>query len=162
MLYFCLSTSTFAQKVLPLYDGLAPNSIPSTVKDSATQYGTMSWTLRVITPTLTAYLPEKSKATGFAVIICPGGGYTGLAAGHEGADMAKKLQENGIAGFVLKYRLPNAEFVNNKEFVPLQDAQRAIQIVRENAAQWGINSKKIGMMGSSAGGHLASTAGTHF
>ena len=159
---FIISFSTVAQKVLPLYYGLAPNSIPTNLKDTATQYGKMSWTLRVITPTLTEYLPEKSKATGFAVIICPGGGYTGLATGHEGADMAKKLQENGIAGFVLKYRLPNAEFVNNKEIVPLQDAQRAIQIVRENAAKWGLNPKKIGILGSSAGGHLASTAGTHF
>jgi acetyl esterase/lipase len=154
--------SNYAQQVIPLYDGLAPNSLPTTLKDSTLTFGKMVWMPRVIDPTLTVYLPDKNKATGIAVIICPGGGYSGLASDHEGHAIAKKLQANGIAGFVLKYRLPNAEFVDNKEFVPLQDAQRAIQIVRENAQKWGINPTKIGIEGNSAGGHLASTAGTHY
>jgi acetyl esterase/lipase len=161
-----IHVTNYAQKVIPLYDGQAPSSKPSTLQDTALvfQMGKEMghFITRVITPELTIYLPEKNKATGMAVIICPGGGYSGVAIDHEGHAIAKKLQENGIAGFVLKYRLPNAEFVENKEFVPLQDAQRAIQLVRENAKEWDIDPYKIGIQGSSAGGHLASTAGTHF
>ena len=155
----------FAQTVVQLYDGLAPNSKPISEaknKDIATKKWKDNFVMQVITPDLTVYLPEKNKNTGIAVIICPGGGYTGLTMNHEGYDMAKKLAAHGIAGIVLKYRLPNAEFVNNKEIVPLQDAQRAIQLVRLNSTKWGINVHKVGILGSSAGGHLASTAGTHF
>ena len=157
-----ITASIFAQKTIPLYKGKAPNSKPTSLADTALIIGKMTFILRVIKPELTMYLSEKNKATGMAVIICPGGGYSGLAIGHEGHDIAKRLQENGIAGFVLKYRLPNAEWVDNKEFVPLQDAQRAIQLVRENAREWGINPDKIGIQGNSAGGHLASTAATNF
>ncbi len=151
-----------AQKSLPLYEGEIPNSRETTLKDSVLHFGDLRFINRIIKPDLTMYLPEKSRAKGAAVIICPGGAYFGVAIDHEGHAIAKKLQENGIAGFVLKYRMPNAEFVNNKEFVPLQDAQRAIQMVRENAENWGINPNKIGIAGNSAGGHLASTAGTHY
>lgn len=80
---------------------------------------------------------------------------------NAGQQIARRLQAAGIAAFVLKYRLPSPYLVNNKETVPLQDAQRAIQLVRENAGKWGIHPRKIGILGSSAGGHLASTAGTH-
>jgi acetyl esterase/lipase len=96
------------------------------------------------------------------VIICPGGGYWVEAASHEGADVAKKFNEMGIAAFVLKYRIPNEQAMLNKEIGPVQDAQRALQLVRERAATWGIKKDRIGIMGFSAGGHLASTAGTHF
>ena len=161
-----LNCGIYAQKVIALYEGQVPNSKPTTLSDTALVFpmgkDTGHVIIRVIQPELTIYLPEKSKATGIAVIICPGGGYSGLAIDHEGHAIAKKLQANGIAGFLLKYRLPNAQFVDNKEFVPLQDAQRAIQIVRENAVKWGVNPNKIGIEGNSAGGHLASTAGTHF
>lgn len=156
------STSLFAQQTIPLYDGLPPKSKPTTLKDSTVAFGNMVFMIQVVNPDLTMYLPQKSKATGKAVIICPGGAYAGLAYEHEGHAIAKKFQENGIAGFVLKYRLPNAQLVDNKEFVPLQDAQRAIQLVRQNAKKWGINPNKIGIAGNSAGGHLASTAGTHY
>lgn len=164
ILFFSLfiTSVSFAQQSISLYDGVAPNSKPTNLKDSTVSWGTITFMLRVIQPELTIYLPEKSINTGMAVVICPGGGYTGLAIEHEGHAIAKKLQANGIAGFVLKYRLPNAELVTNKEIVPLQDAQRAIQVVRENAAKWGINPHKIGIQGNSAGGHLASTAGTHY
>ncbi|WP_348811207.1 alpha/beta hydrolase [Flavobacterium maritimum] len=160
-------TMSNAQKVIPLYDGKVPNSkaiagLTDTTAVFPAGNKKIHFVLRVASPELTVFLPEKSKATGIAVIICPGGGYTGLAIDHEGYDIAKKLNEKGIAGFVLKYRLPNSKYVENKEIVPLQDAQRAIQLVRKNAKEWGINPNKIGIEGNSAGGHLASTAGTHY
>lgn len=166
-LYAAMSCPALAQQVIPLYDGPAPNSKPGTVRsDTALTFMAGGENIRFITrvaiPELTIYLPEKSKQTGMAVIICPGGGYTGLAIDHEGHAMAKKFQANGIAGVVLKYRLPNPAYVDHKEIVPLQDAQRAIQLVRERAREWGIRPDRIGIAGSSAGGHLASTAGTHY
>jgi acetyl esterase/lipase len=117
---------------------------------------------KISRPTLTIFLPPKAKRTGAAVIICPGGGYWVTASKHEGTDVAKRFIEMGVAAFVLKYRIPNNLWMINREIGPLQDAQRAIQIVREGAKQWGIDKQRIGIMGFSAGGHLASTAGTHF
>ncbi|GGA82232.1 beta-xylanase [Flavobacterium palustre] len=151
------------QKVIPLYDKKAPNSKDINATDIfLNETEDFQFITTVHTPDLTVFLPEKSLSTGIAVVICPGGAYVGLSIDNEGYDIAKKLNEKGIAGFVLKYRLPKAEYVNNKQIVPLQDAQRAIQLIRENAKKWGINPNKIGIAGSSAGGHLASTAGTHF
>ena len=103
------------------------------------------------------YLPEKEENTGAAVVICPGGGYWIEAMDHEGYDIAEWLKSKGVAGIVLKYRLP----YGNHE-IPSGDARRAIQIVRKNAEEWGIDPGKIGITGSSAGGHLASTVGTRF
>lgn len=103
------------------------------------------------------YFPEKTQNTGAAIVICPGGGYVIEAMEHEGHQVAKWLAGKGITGIVLKYRLP---YGNN--LVPLTDAQQAIRIVRLRAAEWNINTEKIGIAGSSAGGHLASTAGTKF
>ena len=111
----------------------------------------------VETPTLTVYLPDKNKATGAAVVICPGGGYWLLAVDHEGSQIAEWLNSIGVAGIVLKYR--HNQF---KHPIPLMDAQRAIRTVRGNFEKWNIDPKKIGIMGFSAGGHLASSAGTHF
>ncbi len=111
----------------------------------------------VTVPEIYVYLPEKAVNTGVAVVICPGGGYAIEAMDHEGYDMAKWLKSKGVAGIVLKYRLPNGH-----SEVPSDDARRAIRIVRSNAAAWGINPAKIGIAGSSAGGHLASTVGTRF
>ncbi len=111
-------------------------------------------------PTLTPYLPDTAKAgpPRPAIVICPGGSYAGLA-DHEGADYARFLAGNGIAGFVLKYRLGSAGY---RHPIMLQDAARAIRLVRAGAAEWGIDPKRVGIMGSSAGGHLASTLLTHF
>jgi acetyl esterase/lipase len=109
-------------------------------------------------PTITAYLPKPELATGAAVVILPGGGYGGLA-GHEGEPYALWLNEQGIAGFVVKYRLGPGGY---KHPTMLQDAARAIRTVRAKAAEWKIDPKRVGIMGSSAGGHLASTAVTHF
>ncbi len=109
-------------------------------------------------PTLTPYLPDPAKATGAAVVICPGGGYGGLAP-HEGVQYAQFLNEYGIAGFVLKYRLGPGGY---RHPAMLQDAARAVRTVRARAGEWKVNPKRIGIMGSSAGGHLASTLLTHF
>ena len=103
------------------------------------------------------YLPKQGINTGAAIVICPGGGYGMEAMDHEGYDMAQWLAEQGVAGIVLKYRLPYGHHQ-----IPLVDTQRTMRLVRQKAAEWGINPAKIGIAGSSAGGHLASTAGTHF
>jgi acetyl esterase/lipase len=109
-------------------------------------------------PTLTVYLPPADKATGTAVVACPGGGYGALAVDHEGKAVAEWLNEHGVAAFVLKYRLgPRYHHP-----APLQDAQRALRTVRARAAEWGVDPKRVGIWGFSAGGHLASTAATHF
>ncbi len=163
-----VSQIAFAQKEIPLYKGPVPNSQkPLSPMDTSTvtvPMGNIKIDIvnGVINPTLTVFLPDPAKATGSAVIICPGGGYGVLAISHEGYDMAKKFNEAGIAAFVLKYRLPKGGIMKDKSIGPLQDVQRAIQLVRESAKQWNINPNKIGILGSSAGGHLAATAGTHF
>ena len=108
-------------------------------------------------PTLTPYLPAKEKATGAAIIVCPGGGYTHLAE-HEGGPVAEWLSSLGVAAFVLKYRLGP----RYKHPTPLLDAARAIRLVRSKAGEWALDSGRIGILGFSAGGHVASTAGTHF
>lgn len=108
-------------------------------------------------PTLTTYLPAKDKMTGATIIVCPGGGYTRLAE-HEGRPVAEWLNSLGVTAFVLKYRLgPRYHHP-----APMQDALRAIRLVRARAAEWGLDPQRIGILGFSAGGHVASTAGTHF
>lgn len=109
-------------------------------------------------PTVTGYLPDAGRASGTGIVICPGGGYGGLAQ-HEGRDYALWLNAHGVAGFVLKYRLGSHGY---RHPVMLHDAARAIRLVRSQASQWNVNPKCIGVMGSSAGGHLASTLLTHF
>ena len=109
-------------------------------------------------PTLTPFLPAKEKATGAAMVVCPGGGYGGLA-DHEGKGYALWLNDQGIAAFVLKYRLGSAGY---RHPIMLQDAARAVRLVRARAGDWGVDTHRVGIMGSSAGGHLASTLVTHF
>jgi acetyl esterase/lipase len=113
-------------------------------------------------PEIAVYLPAKRQAAGQAVIICPGGGYWALAYDLEGIDVAKWLNSKGIAGIVLKYRLPTSGGQIVPHESPLMDAKQAMRLVRYHAAEWNINPEKIGIMGFSAGGHLASTLGTHF
>jgi acetyl esterase/lipase len=117
---------------------------------------------RVINPDLTVFLPESGKANGAAVLICPGGGYGGLSFDHEGNAVAKWLNDNGIAGIILKYRLPSDRIMVDKSIGPLQDAQEAMRVIRRNASAWGIDPKRVGVIGFSAGGHLASTLSTHY
>jgi acetyl esterase/lipase len=136
-------TNIFGADSFPLWNKDVPGALGTAEKDI---------------PTLTVYLPEEGKATGAAMVICPGGGYGGLAQ-HEGKDYAEWLATNGVAGFVLKYRLGPAGY---RHPVMLQDAARAIRTVRARAAEWKVDPKRVGIMGSSAGGHLASTLLTHF
>ena len=103
------------------------------------------------------YLPDKKINTGTAILICPGGGYARQAMQHEGHDFAKLLTRKGIAGIVLKYRLPNGH-----ADIPLSDTKEAMNIIRQNASEWDIKANQIGISGFSAGGHLAATLGTHF
>lgn len=117
---------------------------------------------KVTDPNLRYYAPKGERRTDAAVVICPGGGYGGLAISHEGYDVAEKFAAMGVSAFVLKYRLPSDEIMEDRKNGPLQDVQQAIKYVRENASKYGINPNKIGIMGFSAGGHLASTASTHF
>jgi acetyl esterase/lipase len=153
---------SFSQKTVPLYEGNIPNSKPSTDKEKTSINGGITVVEQISKPTLTIYLPNEKLATGVAVIVCPGGGYWVNAFAHEGIDVAKKLNDMGIAAFVVKYRIPNDETMVNREIGPLQDAQQAILMVRRHAQEWKIDPKGIGIMGFSAGGHLASTAGTHY
>ncbi|WP_276502753.1 alpha/beta hydrolase [Terrimonas pollutisoli] len=152
-----------AQEVIPLYNDSVPNSIRSSLQEVAdTGRDGITRISKVTKPTLTVYTPPAGKANGTAVIICPGGGYGILAFNHEGINVAKVFTEWGVTAFVLKYRLPNDAIMTDKTIGPLQDAQRATQLVRERSAEWNINPKHVGIMGFSAGGHLASTAATHF
>ena len=117
---------------------------------------------KVQSPEIAVFLPAKKNSTGQAVIICPGGGYAYLSYNWEGTDVAKLLNAKGITAIVLKYRLPNAKSNITPYLSPLMDAKRAMRIVRANADKWGIKKNNIGIMGFSAGGHLASTLATHF
>jgi acetyl esterase/lipase len=136
-----------APQTMPLWEGKAPHAIGDTGTDK---------------PTLTAYLVPKDKANGTAIVICPGGGYGGLANNHEGTQVAEFFNGLGVHAFILKYRTANKERPGPLQPAPLEDAQRAIRTVRAKASEFGIDPKKVGIIGFSAGGHLASTAGTHF
>jgi len=144
VLCFCFYAQ--AQQTRPLYSGDIPNARG----------------FDVTMPELTVYLAPETLATGTAVIVCPGGGYGGLVMDREGHQVAKDLNTLGVAAFVLKYRLPDDRSCVDKSMAPLQDAQQAIKIVRENAGPWHVDPRKIGLMGFSAGGHLVATAGTLF
>jgi acetyl esterase/lipase len=147
VLFLLLCSTIFAQAQspdsFPLWPEGAPGALGKEDKDI---------------PTLTVYLPAAEKASGAAMVICPGGGYGGLA-DHEGSQYARWLNELGIAGFVLNYRLGPSGY---RHPAMLQDAARAVRTVRARAGEWKINSKHVGIMGSSAGGHRASTLLTHF
>ncbi len=144
---------------------LYPDSIPGAKKTPAGYREVIDsngYYYRVSEPELLAFFPDRSRATGTSVIICPGGGYQLVVASYEGIDVAKAFNEIGVTAFVLKYRLPNDSIMFNKAVGPLQDAEMAMRIVRERAKEWKLNPQKVGIAGLSAGGHLASTLGTHF
>jgi acetyl esterase/lipase len=158
-----LSESLKGQEIIPLYDGIIPNSKPSIDREvSARNKDGLMITRYVSNPTLIWYKPAKVSDIHSAVIICPGGGYGALASSSEGSDVAQALSKLGISAFVLKYRLPDDLIMVDKSIGPLQDAQRSIQLLRENAKEWNIDPSKIGIMGFSAGGHLAASLSTNF
>jgi acetyl esterase/lipase len=146
---------------LPLYSGTIPNSINTGAQEKIEKQE-ITVISNVQVPDMAVYLPTKKLSTGQAVVICPGGGYWILAYDLEGTDIARYLNSIGVAAIVLKYRLPTYGNCTEPHKVPLMDAQRAMRLVRYHAAEWNIDAAKIGIMGFSAGGHLASTLGTHF
>jgi acetyl esterase/lipase len=160
-MHVLLNEPLSAQLTVPLYDKI-PNSKPAANNETGETTEGILIIKDVSIPSITMYKPLYPSEKRTAVIICPGGGYEILAAGHEGSDVAQVLNSWGITAFVLKYRLPDDSIMINKEIGPLQDAQRALQLVRQNAKQWNVDPGKIGIMGFSAGGHLAATASTHF
>jgi acetyl esterase/lipase len=148
------------EKSLPLYPGGVPNAkpIPKTYIEKIDK----DWIYKVTAPTIIRYLPEKGLANGTSIIIFPGGGYSGLSMENEGSNIARAFNKIGVTAFVVKYRLPSDSIMVDKTIGPLQDAQQAVLMVRKNADKWGLKTDKRGIIGFSAGGHLASTAGTHF
>ena len=152
--------TSFAQQTIPLYEENIPGALNAPSEERYDSVNAVAF--KVFTPTLTVYLPPKEKANGAAVIICPGGGYGALVMNKEGFAIAEYFAKQGVVAFVLKYRLPDDKIMKDKSIGPLQDAQQAITLIRQNARQWNVDTTKVGIMGFSAGGHLASTAGTHF
>jgi acetyl esterase/lipase len=149
--------------IIPLYPDKVPNSKTSTLQEKTEKSDDGIVRIsNVSTPTLIVYRPAAGKANGTSVIICPGGGYSILAIDHEGYQVARRFNEMGVTAFVLKYRLPNEALQPNKTIAPLQDVQQAFRVVRQRGSDFGLNADRVGVMGFSAGGHLASTAGTHF
>jgi acetyl esterase/lipase len=163
LIFSIMALQVQAQEInLPLWPA---GTVPNYQKTGETEKRDTTETIhisRVQSPDITVYMPSKRSATGQAVIICPGGGYSTLSYSWEGTDVAKLLNSKGITAIVLKYRLPNSRSNVVPNLSPLLDAKRAIRMVRFYAPKWNINRDKVGIMGFSAGGHLASTLGTHF
>ena len=166
ILFFCmviLFSTLKGQEVIPLYNGEIPNSTSYPMKEVTLNWdGQFGGYKNISKPTLEIYLPFKEQANGSAVVICPGGGYGMESYRLEGLNIAKTFINHGTAAFILKYRLPSDSIMPDKSIGPLQDAQQAIKVVRQQCKMWNIDPNKIGIMGFSAGGHRASTAGTHF
>ena len=158
-----INSMSFAQKMIPLYESVpGSKTAMDYVEKADTGDDGVIRISKVSFPQIEIFKPSKSSGKTSAVIICPGGGYAILAYNLEGTAVANILNNWGITAVVLTYRLPSDEIMEDKSIGPLQDAQRAIQYVRENAKQLNVDPEKVGIMGFSAGGHLASTASTHF
>ena len=161
ILIYSINAQTTVMKVWP-------EGIPGSLKNETyaekpfLSNGEVSWVEQVSEPQLFVFLPPAGKENGAAVLICPGGGYQGLVMTYEGSGIAKWLNDNGIAAIVLKYRIPSDLIMKDKSIGPLQDAQEAIRVIRRNSSEWKINPAKVGVIGFSAGGHLASTLSTHY
>ena len=143
---------------------LTPPLSTTIIEKSVTEGGILRIS-DVLIPTLTIYRPARpatNVAPGTAVMICPGGGYWILASGHEGADIARWFTDRGITAFVLKYRLPDDRLQRTPHEVPLLDAMQGMRLIRQQASRLGIDPNRVGVMGFSAGGHLASTLSTHY
>jgi len=155
ILFIIASIQAHAQQFIPIWpEGKKPNFNGIVIKDSITN---RVW--QVGTPGIYAFIVQPEETSGTAVLICPGGGYHHLAYLQSGYSLAKWYNTHGISAFVLNYRLPNQPDLVNRKIAPLQDAQRAMKLIRTHAAEWNIKTDKIGVMGISAGGHLASWLG---
>lgn len=151
-----LSFNCFGQEFIPLWEkGKMPNSKGMDLKDDIRN----ERVYQVGTPGFYAYFPSNQDNKGAAVLICPGGGYERLAYQIAGHQFAKWFNSIGVSAFVLNYRLPNSLDLTQREIAPLQDAERAMRVIRANSAKWLINADKIGVLGTSAGGHLAANLG---
>lgn len=153
-------TTAFAQ-YQPLYK-IIPNNINAKNQEAESSSTGILIIEKVSIPSYQYFRVANDNTKRPCVIICPGGGYSILAAGHEGTDVAKYFNSIGVNAIVLKYRIPNDANQIDKTIAPLQDAQQAILLARTNADSWGIDKNKIGIMGFSAGGHLASSLATHY
>lgn len=161
-LVFVISVKHFTQdETIFLYPNGVPGLKEELIKEDSKTINGITRVKDVTRPALYVFKP-KEKTSDAAVIICPGGGYAILAIDHEGYDIAKWFNDRGVTAFVLKYRLPQSNLFNNSEIRPLQDAQQAIRIMRGSSEKYGVSPNKIGIMGFSAGGHLAATTSTHF
>lgn len=149
-----LSTTAMAQEKIMLYPEGPLDCNELTVPES---FASPEFIINISQPRMLAFPAAADKANGTAVLICPGGGYAGVSQIKEGEEFARWFNEMGVSAFVLYYRMPNGH-----SEIPLKDAQQAMSIIRERAKEWKIKKSKIGIMGFSAGGHLASTVGTHF
>lgn len=151
-----------AQQRLTLYPNGSPNAIPVDNQEREEPHLEVdSLTYAVSEPSITVFHPTEKVANGTLIIICPGGGYHVLLTKREGSDIAKMLNELGVTAIVLRYRIPDDRTMPEKHLGPIQDLQQTIAIARNRAEEWGIDTNRIGVMGFSAGGHLAATAGTH-
>ena len=159
LIFFNMSTSLAQYQ--PLYKTI-PNNISSKNQEAESSSTGILIVEKVSIPSYQYFRVATDNTKRPCVIICPGGGYSILAAGHEGTDVAKYFNSIGVNAMVLKYRIPSAENQTDKSIAPLQDAQQAMLLARTHAASWGIDQNKIGIMGFSAGGHLASSLATHY
>ncbi len=156
--FICLSVFAKAQEFIPLWPaGKKPNTNGKKITDSL--YNERIW--RVATPGMYCFVVPKAENNGTAILIVPGGGYERLSHLYSGFNLAKWYNSIGVNAFVLIHRLPHQQDLINKQLAPLQDAQRAMRVIRANAVQWNIKTDKVGIMGISAGGHVASMLGTH-
>lgn len=163
ILALLITFNTMAQEEIPIYTGKIPNAIPCTLTTyTGKNPSGKLYYANIITPTLTVYKPTQQNALKTAILICPGGGYSRIVVEHEGWEIAQAFNAIGVTAFMLKYRLPNDTCMSNKSDVPLMDAQQAIKFIREHAKEYNIDQNKIGVIGFSAGGHLASSLATKF
>ncbi|MEI6266087.1 MAG: alpha/beta hydrolase [Sphingobacteriia bacterium] len=163
ILALLITFNTMAQEEIPIYTGKIPNAIPCTLTTytGKNPSGKLFYA-NIITPTLTVFKPNQQNALKSAILICPGGGYARVVVEHEGEEIAKAFNNIGVTVFMLKYRLPNDTCMINRSEVPLMDAQQSIKYIRDHAKEYNIDQNHVGVIGFSAGGHLASSLATKF
>jgi acetyl esterase/lipase len=158
-----LAASAWAQEALPLYAADIPNAIDTTDEEALRDpQDPHPFYLNISRPLIYPYPLRNAQSPRAAIVILPGGSYRGVSIVKEGFAVAQQLNAYGVAAFVVKYRTPNDRYMRDKTIGPLQDAQQALRLVRERAREWNVDPQRVGLMGFSAGGHLASTAATQF